>query len=1469
MTKPASKPRRQRNSPPSPGHKRHPRRRLLIVGIILALPILLFLLVTRSALTSWIVTPVLENLTGASIKMDNATVGLDGSVTLLGVRSDAPGVDGPAATFLRVQKVEAKFRWRELLTGGGVRTITLHEPKLLLSQSTESQTLNVSALTLLRPSGGTSGPLPTVVIDDASLEIGEHTGSSYSPLSAVHFDASVIPDPASPSHASTIRITPLAPEGPIIGIPGQFITGRIDADGVTLTPGDVSLASLRPATLPATVRKELELLDLSGRLRVRTFTYSFATGKVEAEVRLNGIAMNLPVTPTTGDGGQGPLRMQGVSGTIALRADRIRADLRGTLGDMPWTVRLAYEGPSAEAAFTCELETDGFHVSKRPDLLPFAPPIVKERLDGFSQPTATVSSRVRITRDPPTPTGPSPIHVDGTLEFKDGVAAFIDFPYRFENLSGSVRFDENTLELLRIEGEAPSGARLVATGLISPINELAQVDVKVRAVNVPVDETLEDALGPERREVVDALFNRDRLAELVRAGLVLDPAEAARLREDEARLVGVPNRSPEAENRLAAVRQALAERPSFDPGGRATVDVHVTREEGYLTPWQTDVIVHFDRLHVLPEAFPLPIVGSDVTLHITDQLAVLEGGMYQTLRGGLAMVDCSVELFAPDGSQAFIPVVDINAADIPIDDLLIHALPDRPVSTEGQNADRPSVQDALRALNLAGGIDIQARIAPLENPTPATDDSSVIQLGYQVHADAGELSAMPAPTAGSDSRLVLTKLRGTLDVSERGLSARVRSNIETSLLSNPATVSEAGQATLAFTADFTSLGAPSSVDATITSLNTAAPIEDAVRPLASGSAERIAALRARHVPSGRLDAVIDLSLRGSNVTGEIVLSRPEHLAFDALGGRMSLSVPEGSIALVLGSEGNAQPKPDSATLVRFDGLAAAVDFDEEPIGRIDASGTLAISADATGLDPARTDLRVIWADAPLSTRAIGDLVRQRLGDTMGDLYALHTPSGRFDMELALRANPASPSTLGAWGSVRPRFLSLTRFGQPLDFPSTGGVVHFSPDGGTIDALTLNAEGTSLHIDGAWTAPAGASPKIDLNVSGWTTAQGQTLRAMLPEQLHNMAENADLSVEGGVRLDRLRLSVDGDPKQEGAIVRASGAATVDRASMRVGPPITDLSGVIQFTARTSPGSTTFDVGMIANSLRVSNLLVTDARLRVTSDPNDPTVIAPLISGSAHGGRFSGRATIGPDPVNGQRRRYFASIHVAGARFASVLADLTRRAGVDTVADPDASRGLLDAELTIEGIVGEEASQVGRGEMAISGGEVLSFPLLLPILQVANLQVPSRERLDLALSTFHLSEGRVTFEDMSVFSPSVELFGYGTMSWPATDLDLRVVSRGARQLPIVSSVVEAIRNELISISVGGTLADPDVSLQQFTSARGLLKRLLEGSSSERAREMERIRLRAYASQDRVRRAGERIKELSQSAAMEGEN
>jgi hypothetical protein len=1389
------------------------RRRIIVGAFLLSLPVLLVLLVTRSPVTARIVTPVLSSLTGAQVRIKSATIGLDGSATLRGVAATAPGVSGPAATFVEVERIDAAFSWTDVLRGRGVRSITLLEPRLRASQSTETQLLNISGLTLLRPSTTTGTPLPTIIIDDASLEIGEHTDGTYQALSVLHFDGSIIPDPASPGRASTIRITTLAPDGPILGVPGQDITGRIDKDAVTITPAELSLTSLRPSTLPAAARRELELLDLKGRLRLRSFNYTFASGRVEAEVLLSGVEMNLPVQAAEKDEPGTPLRLTEVNGTIGLRSDRIRANLRGKVADLPYTVRMDYMGSTADAPFTCELATDGYQVSARPDLLPFAPAVVRERMAAFSNPTATVISHVTVTREPPTADSrPSPVRVRGTLDFRDGEASYFEFPYIFRQMTGSVTFDDEKIVLNSIEGVADSGAKIHVTGTIAPPNELATVDIVARVTDVPVDEAIADAMGPERREVITALFSRTRQRELVESGLILGEAEAAHLRADLDRLRAMPSRSPEAEARLVAVEQTLAQTPTFDAGGRGDVMVRVTRPYGHLTPWHTDIIVSFVSLGVLPEAFPLPIVASDVRLHITDDRAVLERGTYRTPRGGLATVDCTVDLFAPDGTRDFIPHISIVAGAIPVDDLLIHAIPDgtsagaiegaRGGGEGGTAPAQVSARDALTALDLDGAIDIRAAIEPRGDGT----------LGYTVNADVPGLSAAPAGFTGGPS-LLLRDMKGTLRVSDQGLVADLSTELRAlgAGAEDASDATDAGRATLALDAPFGGSGA-TTARAVVVGLDAGAPIEDAIRPIAPEAAARLAALRAAHAPSGRLDAEVDVRVQRGAASGTIAVGAIRDASFDALDGRASLSVVEGRVIADIGTPATGAEDAGGST-IRFEEFAAAIDHDGSPMGRVELSGDLRLGA--RGVEAAGTDVRMEWLDAPLNSAAIRSLLRQSLGDAAHSVYTEHDPIGRFDLDLRLA--PASgpglsdEQSLGAWGSLHPRGISVLRYGERIAFPGSSGAIRFNPGGGSFDHLTLDAPGLSLSIDGSWHLPAGAKPNLDVVISGWADAQGSKVKALLPARLHDMAEAAQLSVDGEMRVEDLRLSVEGDPRGSDALIRASGAISVDQASMRLGLPITNLSGVIRFLAGAEPGSTTFDVGLMSPSLDLANLRITDARVRIASDPSDPRIIAPLISGATHGGRLSGRATIGPSVTDPEVREFFASLHVAGARFASVLADLSLRpdsgqSGSEATDGLDASRGLLDAELSLRGTVGRHETTVGRGELAVSGGEVLSLPLLLPILQVTSLQVPTAENLDLALASFHVSQGRVVFEEMSVFSRSIELFGYGTMTWPGTELDLRVVSRAARAWPIVSSIVEVVRNELISVRVDGTLTEP---------------------------------------------------------------
>src|SRR5205823_2106892 len=157
------------------------------------------------------------------------------------------------------------------------------------------------------------------------------------------------------------------------------------------------------------------------------------------------------------------------------------------------------------------------------------------------------------------------VEVSGDLHFHDVTAAFERFPYRFSKLTGEVTFDSNRVDLVAIDGEAPGGARIHASGVIAPPNDAAGVELDIHVTSLPIDEKLREAmLG--RRRVLDALFSETRYQELIKAGLIATPAQHDDAVAKLARLGSGGANSSEA----GEARRVVA-RPVFELGGHAEV----------------------------------------------------------------------------------------------------------------------------------------------------------------------------------------------------------------------------------------------------------------------------------------------------------------------------------------------------------------------------------------------------------------------------------------------------------------------------------------------------------------------------------------------------------------------------------------------------------------------------------------------------------------------------------------------------------------------------------------------------------------------------------------------------------------------------------------------------------------------------------------------------------------------------------
>ncbi len=150
------------------------------------------------------------------------------------------------------------------------------------------------------------------------------------------------------------------------------------------------------------------------------------------------------------------------------------------------------------------------------------------------------------------------------------------------------------------------------------------------------------------------------------------------------------------------------------------------------------------------------------------------------------------------------------------------------------------------------------------------------------------------------------------------------------------------------------------------------------------------------------------------------------------------------------------------------------------------------------------------------------------------------------------------------------------------------------------------------------------------------------------------------------------------------------------------------------------------------------------------------------------------------------------------------------------------------------MGDAATRQGRGSLRIHGGDVVRMPLVLGLVQMSNFQIPSDDGLDYLQSRFHISGSKLTFEQIAMLSRSVSITGAGTITWPAMALDLKFNSRSASRLPLWTDLMEALRNELVTATVGGTLSKPTVSAEPLHTTRRLLGSIFGGAAPEMAAE-----------------------------------
>lgn len=1496
------------NTSQKPKRKRRWVRRVIIA--VLAIPVVLivtvFIIGQTGAVRSF-VEPALESQLGVDVETRSIKLAPDRTIVINDAVFTAPSIDGKAGELIEIDRAVINVDWGAFVRGRGVQisSIEIDRPTLRVSQDSETGKLNLAQLKFESDGGG--GATPSINLRNGTIEIGEHADGQYHALKVMSMEGRIEPaDTKGVSKFSFVALPrepgirgPLSPgDGGIINLVGEFSGKGVDArlDGVRLEdwPSDF---------VPSRSREIYERLALRGELAPTTLRVD-EQGEVEVVLTLDGVSLNLPFNEDgsmTGDGDL--LRMRETRGRVIFGTQGVRANLDGLIDELRYGVTLDYAGLDAQSAFDAELRTE-FRLDERFKPAKFLPENVISKLERFDNPRADVSARVRMQRDEG-----APVRISGSATLRNGSAIYKKFRYPFTGLEGEVSFDPDRLVVERITGIGPTGATLSASGLFSPLGEESVVTLNLEVNGVPIDRHLLAAMDNEQRELISALFNQEDYDNLIGEGLLLSTQERASLVADrdalQARLDGwvdAIDGDQSARDSIATQIYTLDRRlsiPEFDFGGSADVDVVLRRhpERPEDNRWTTDVVVSLPEAGMVPGHFPLPIIAHGIEITITDEKVELTGGEYTGIGGGIATVSAFIDRTKPSTK----PVVRISADEIPIDARLVAAIPGY-YTQKSDNPDDISLRRILDRLRLGGVVDCDAIIGPRSDNRMGFDVESTITRGsarpiYQGFENPDDPFAVQI---GTDP-LALDDLYGTVYVTEEliivDLSAML-SSPELPLAPTPVsvltqlTLPAKGRGDNGMRRDDGLLpiefgppvpGAELYALARIDGLDFAMPLHHAVAVVSPRIARDLLAYEDEFNPDGvvAIDARLE-GFVGGAITSHFSLDRVESLDFDYDGIRYGLGASWGLVGLTL----------SHAPSLRFEGFQIPISADGRDAGTLNIHGDLPLTRPGQLIElesssPVELSYKDATLESPLSRLVIDRFGSQRARQWVRD----NQLRGGFDLDVSLspatgvhRIASDAPSIgvlpMSVYGELLPRSLSLTMNENDANFDTVQGVVRFEGFEGRFDNIRAVGDDSMIAIDGTWSLPPKRGLGMDLRISANGSLLDGPARAVLPTPVARVIEQLEIKAEGGVSIDDMRIVTNGLGTPEG-VYDIRGSANIDQGSALIGLPITGMSGQLGFAVRGSDDRLGYELNLEATRLRAGLLRVYDAKVDIIGDANNPGVILiPEIIAGMHGGRIAGSAQILPS-VSDNTPHYWMDLHASGVRAAPVFDDLllppeglvgpplpgqTAVLSGWSKAD-DLSRGSMLADFTLTGPVGNPDMRVGRGTVEIKGGSVLALPGLINLIEASNLSFPSGATIDLAQTDFYMDGQTLAFEQISASSKRIEILGYGTLTWPSRELDLRFSSRAINPIPVVSTLLESLRDELITISVTGSVAEPVYSPNQFGETRRLVNALLGKPLSEQQQRLREVETQVQRDRRRIRSStSERVHRPSDTEPVE---
>ncbi|MCC7204669.1 MAG: hypothetical protein IT441_06290 [Phycisphaeraceae bacterium] len=846
---------------PAPAPTPRPRRRRRL-RIFLVVVLILTLLVATAyhflsdprRLAAVIATGV-SIVTRAQVHIDRVEFSLKAPIAIEGFTlrvPDMPGTDNQLFSATRI--LIEHDPWALLRLSFKPLTVSFERPVLYITEDLDRRKFNFQLLMDRQQSESSPPPKhwPQIYLGQAQAVFGRVIDGKYEAFKTIDLTGNMMPDPDA---AGQYRITLLHQNAD--GSPGAALTSHFDPArrSISARLEHFDLQSPLFNLLPARVRQWWERLEPAGTVSPITFGYDPdpAVG-FYASLAVDDFSLSLPYGETAS-------RMTHVHGSFDLRGETIHLNhLHGRIEDVAYVINGQVHGFSADAPFDFQVNVAG-GIPDQPRFLYALPKTAQTQFYRF-MPSGLFDADIHLSRTPaqtvadastpPAATRPAEkINYEGSVRFSKAKLRYFRFPYPLQDLRGTIKLSNKSVDLVDVVGNGPTGARIRMTGSVFPPGEGAAVDVLIHADDLPLDDHVYTALPDKEKPDYLMFLHPPSHKQLLDRGVVRSEQTSLAATEPS----DSPSTQPSATQPTHAPRSWAA--PIFDLDGKVDADFHILRDFGDDARIRVTSTLHAKNTPVLFKHWPYPVRAIGGSVVIAPGLVTIRDGVFEGLTGGVIHIDGQVQLARRDPPQVLTPDLRITAENVPLDQLLLASI--------------PYPQDRwLRDLHAAATLHGEGRIFR----------SDTREMDYAIDLEPSGGSFKPY-----DGRYLISDVQGRLLLRPGSLTIQ-------SLQGRHNGSSFSVDGVTAWTDGRPDITLNLHADA----LRFEEPVLDLVPPQLA-LYDRLQTLFEQHKPAGLFDLEVEYNDHGADAAGYVLRLSPKNLAFDLRGQRVELTNMHGQLVV--------------------------------------------------------------------------------------------------------------------------------------------------------------------------------------------------------------------------------------------------------------------------------------------------------------------------------------------------------------------------------------------------------------------------------------------------------------------------------------------------------------------------------------------------------------------------------------------